>query len=280
MSQRSLHICVPAYGCRVFLNTLACLMHLRHEAAVRGIVTTVRMVGNDPLITRGRNLLVADFVASGFTHMLFVDADIVFSPDDIFEMMDFDKDVVCGIYARKSVAWARTRSPQHASEAVCQRGLDFNINLDARNLCFEGKFCRVLDAATGLMLIKRSTIDKLYVDHAYLTCANDMPDAPGLPAARSYCAIFDCMIDPESRRYLSEDYAFCRRVQWSGLEVWAMLTCVTGHIGSMHVDTTDPLVIESLTQRFERLRAASAPLPAGKIVSIDDLRRAYLASMR
>lgn len=271
---RSLHICVPAYGCRVFLDFLACLVRLRHEAARRGIPTVVRMVGNESLIPRGRNMMAADFMASGMSHMLFVDADIIFSADDIFEMMDADKDVVCGIYAKKAVVWDRIHSPEYASEPICQRGIDFNINFDPQNVRFEGRLCRVLDAATGLMMIKRETIVKMSADHAYLTCVNDM-NCDKMPI-KEYCALFDCMIDPDSRRYLSEDYAFCRRAQWSGLEVWALMSCITGHIGAMHVDGKNPQVIEDLGRRFH---GASSSSKDGAIRSIEDLRRAYMASV-
>lgn len=272
-----LHICVPCYGCRLFVGTLSCLAQLRHEAVGRGVQTTVRMIGNESLVTRARNMMTADFLKTDATHMLFVDADILFNPSDIFEMMDANKDVVCGIYAKKSINWERLHDKEFASEPICQRGIDFNINFDQKDVRFSGKFCKVLDAATGLMLIKRQAIEKLYTDHPYLNCINDMPDS-GMQMS-GYCAIFDCMIDPDSRRYLSEDYAFCRRAQWSGLEVWAMMSCVTGHIGSMHVDANNPMLIEQLKRRYPPTLQTphdvkSSPLP-DRIRNVEDLRQYY-----
>ena len=163
------------------------------------------------------------------------------------------------------MSWPRVHLPEFAAEPVWQRGIDFNINFDKEAIAFEGKFCRVMDAATGLMLIRRPTIQRLYEDHAYLTCVNDMPEVEGM-SMKTYCAIFDCMIDPDTRRYLSEDYAFCRRVQWSGMEVWAMLTCVVGHIGALHVDASNPRMIEPLTERFRAVE---------RLATVDDVRREY-----
>lgn len=48
-----------------------------------------------------------------------------------------------------------------------------------------------------------------------------------------YCAIFDCMIDPDTRRYLSEDYAFCRRWQQMGGKIYADVTAILGHVGNL-----------------------------------------------
>jgi hypothetical protein len=38
-----------------------------------------------------------------------------------------------------------------------------------------------------------------------------------------YWRFFDCMVDPDSGRYLSEDYAFCRRWRDMGGKVFADL---------------------------------------------------------
>ena len=48
-----------------------------------------------------------------------------------------------------------------------------------------------------------------------------------------YVAVFDCMIDPDSRRYLSEDYAFCRRWQQMGGKIYADCMTVLGHVGNI-----------------------------------------------
>ena len=275
MDPPAIHVCVPAYGCRLCIDMVACLLRLRYEGMRRGIPVTVRMVGNESLIPRARSMMAGDFLHNTkATHMLFIDADIVFNPEDVFEMLLADKDVVCGIYAKKAVDWERIHAPQYASEPVCQRGIDFNINFDSNDLRFEGKFCRVLDAATGFMLIKRGTIATLADRFAFLTCVNDMPAGGMVDTLPRYVAIFDCMIDPESRRYLSEDYAFSRRVQWCGLEVWCMMTAATGHIGSMHVDSGNPRVIEPLAGRF----AGYAGADGVKVFTVEDLRRTFAAA--
>jgi hypothetical protein len=39
------------------------------------------------------------------------------------------------------------------------------------------------------------------------------------------------MVDPDSGRYLSEDYAFCRRWRDMGGKIWVDLDCKLVHLG-------------------------------------------------
>ena len=41
------------------------------------------------------------------------------------------------------------------------------------------------------------------------------------------------MIDPETKRYLSEDYAFCRRWQQIGGKIYADVQATLGHVGNL-----------------------------------------------
>ena len=79
------------------------------------------------------------------------------------------------------------------------------------------------------MLIKRSVIQQMYEKYPELNCVNDHQNRD----LETYCAIFDCMIDPESRRYLSEDYAFCRRWQQIGGKIFADCMTSLGHVGNL-----------------------------------------------
>jgi GT2 family glycosyltransferase len=45
-------------------------------------------------------------------------------------------------------------------------------------------------------------------------------------------AFFDCIIDPESKRYLSEDYFFCRKARDIGLRIWTCPWMQLQHIGA------------------------------------------------
>ena len=68
-------------------------------------------MGNESLITRGRNTLVAQFMdmckehPNDYTHLMFIDSDIGFPPQAIARLIAYDKDIVGGVYPRKSIAW-------------------------------------------------------------------------------------------------------------------------------------------------------------------------------
>ena len=74
-----------------------------------------------------------------------------------------------------------------------------------------------MDAPTGFMLIKRNVFNKMKIAYPHLKFTNDQhigqpheTKFKGHDTSDWNYAFFDTMIDPDSKRYLSEDYAFCR----------------------------------------------------------------------
>jgi hypothetical protein len=67
------------------------------------------------------------------------------------------------------------------------------------------------------MLIERGVFLKLIERFPELRCHRTLhsPDRQGADAF--HYAFFDTMIDPETREYLSEDYAFCRLIAQIGI---------------------------------------------------------------
>ncbi len=232
--QKALYIATPCYACMMEIQFVQSLLCLQIQCMARGVECYVDLVGNESLVQRARNILVARFLAnSKFTHLLFIDADIAFDPETVFRCLDFDKDCVTAIYPKKAYLWEvveaklATKSP----EPLTQQGLDFNINI-IKNAQMTNGFAPVLDAATGFMLISRTLLQKMY--DAYrptLYCVNDIMSG-GPQRVEDYVAVFDCMIDPETKRYLSEDYAFSRRIQHIGGKVWADVASPLCHIGN------------------------------------------------
>jgi hypothetical protein len=103
------------------------------------------------------------------------------------------------------------------------------MNFKYQSTRIENGFAEVLDGPTGFMLIKRDVIKKMYEHYTELNCVNDHQNRD----LETYCAIFDCMIDPETKRYLSEDYAFCRRWQQMGGKIYADCMTTLGHVGNL-----------------------------------------------
>jgi len=232
-----LYCCLPAYACLVTSMFLECAMRLQAECIKRRVPCFIDILGNESLVQRGRNILTKRFLASPATHLFFIDADIGFSPESVFRLLDFDRMVVTGCYPKKFLNWANVARkldtppvPGEPTEPVRSYGLDYNINIKGSTATAQNGFVQVLDSATGFMLIKRAVIERMY-DHYKdtLFCVNDIiGDAA---AIKDYVAVFDCMIDPATRRYLSEDYSFCRRWQQMGGEIWVDIVSPLCHVG-------------------------------------------------
>ena len=60
---------------------------------------------NESLIQRARNALSNMFLRTDCTHLMFIDSDIRYNPDDIVHMVNADKEVICGIYPKKEINW-------------------------------------------------------------------------------------------------------------------------------------------------------------------------------
>ncbi len=70
------------------------------------------------------------------------------------------------------------------------------------------------------MLIKREVFRALIQRFPELHCRTRMQgrdDEDAGVAASLHYSFFDTMIDPQTRVYLSEDYAFCRRIESIGI---------------------------------------------------------------
>ena len=244
----ALYVATPCYGCLVTHAYTSSILRLQAECMRRGITCFIDFIGNESLVQRARNVLTARFLKrKDFTHFLFIDADIAFDPETVFRMLQFDKDVTTAIYPKKSIDWdmVSKKLKARADEPVHQMGLDFNINIVGHSTQVVDGFMKVLDAATGFMMIKRTLLEKLAKTHTKtLLCENDIPGSRDeIP---EYVALFDCILEPLPNgkfRALSEDYSFCRRVQDLGGDVYVDVSSVLCHTGNM-------LLVESIINKL------------------------------
>jgi hypothetical protein len=180
----------------------------------------------DSLVTRARNDCVAFFLAEPrFTHLFFIDADIGFRQEAALRLLRADRDIAAGVYPLKRTNWPSSGTPQGTTqtdfEALYTRytvntgkaGQDVDLAIDADG------FMQVREAPTGFMCIKRGVFDRLIAAYPELSYVSDWPKGR-FPEGTKHYRFFDTMIDPESRRYLSEDYAFCRLWERIGGEVY------------------------------------------------------------
>jgi hypothetical protein len=211
------------------------LLKLQGASAKRGLDIAYLFNSGDALITRARNEMVAAFLDdSRATHLLFIDADIVFDPTAVFRLLDFGRPLVAGIYPAKVIPW----------DVVREKAIRGVPSLEASSLRYVYKledahkrgdpidgFARARWAGTGFMMIERAVVERLIAAYPELSYSGVHTAPDPLPGTKNRYALFDPMIDPQTRVYLSEDYAFCERWRMLGGEIWVDLTSRLTHIG-------------------------------------------------
>lgn len=240
-ARRHLVIGTPCFGGNVTSHFTLSLLRLQHACLERGVDLSYQLVGGDALITRARNLVVQQFMADPTaTHLLFIDADIGFLPEQVFALLDADKDVCGAVYPLKRLEWDRIGA--FARDDVANLGAAaLNYVLDpAGGVDFSQPFLPVRSIGTGFMMIRRDVFIRMaarYPETHFGTI--DISTNKALGGAFTY-ALFDCLIDPDSGTYLSEDYAFCKRWTAMGGEIWAWRDSRLTHIGptAFHGDLT------------------------------------------
>jgi hypothetical protein len=231
-------VATPCYGGMVCLNYALGILALQRACAAEGFPLEFHLRRGDSLVTRCRNDCVAVFLANPqFTHLFFIDADIGFTPEAAFRLLLADRDVAAGVYPLKREDWPGAGVPQGTTrprfEALYQRytvntgrqgetSVELSIDRDG--------FMEVREAPTGFMCIKRQVFDRLIAAYPELQYVPDWPKGT-YPEGGVHYRFFDVMVDPESRRYLSEDYGFCRIWENIGGKVYVDANSDLSHQG-------------------------------------------------
>jgi len=224
----------PAYGGLVTTHYVASLLRLQRACSERKLDFALLMPSGDALITRARNTIVTQFLDdAAATHLLFIDADIGFDPASVFRLMDFGVDVAAGIYPTKKIDWARVKAMAESGiERLDSAALSYVIEYkDPKAIGVRDGFTPVRYAGTGFLMIRRGALLAMTQRYPELKFErqHEVPD-PGAGSPHRY-ALFDCMIDPATKTYLSEDFSFCKRWTDMGGEIWVDLASKLTHTG-------------------------------------------------
>ena len=200
---------------------------------------------NESLITRARNYCADEFLRNtNYTHLMFIDSDIGFDPHDVLSLAaladpEGDKDILCGPYPKKTISWEKIKlavdkgfadeNPQSLGKYVGD--FVFNPVQGATEIAIEEP-CEVMEGGTGFMMIQRKTFEKYAEAYPELMYKPDHVRSENFDGTREIMCYFDALIDPKSKRYLSEDYMFCQWAREIGLKVWMCPWMQLGHTGT------------------------------------------------
>ncbi len=237
MAESRIHLVVatPCYGGMVTSLYATSLMRLQNACLQRGgIDLTVFMTSGDALIPRARQGLVAQFLHNdAATHLIFIDADISFAPDQVFRLLDFNKDVAAGVYPTKKVDWAKAITQAKEGQTNLESSaLSYVMGLeDPAKTATQNGFAKALYAGTGFMMIKRKVFLAMIERYADLKYTREDQAEDGLRGSPYRCALFNCLVDKPTGTYLSEDYSFCKRWRDMDGEIWIDLQSKLTHTG-------------------------------------------------
>lgn len=230
-----LAVATPCFGGQVSSIYTNSIFDLQRDLRRAGDVEMKLMLRDgDALITRARANLVAHFLDDpDATHLLFIDADIGFSSRQVMRLIASEADMVAGVYPIKRVDWDKARRVMEAGRPnPGSTALNYVLELEEeRNITVRGGFARVRYAGTGFLMIRRQAIERMCERYPSLRFRAEHSIDDPLRDSPNRFALFECMIDPETGTYLSEDFAFCKRWRDMGGEIWADLESRLDHVG-------------------------------------------------
>ena len=224
----------PCFGGLVTQNYMQSIISLMQYSASNYFDVSLAMLGYDALITRSRNTIVSTFMNTPHaTHLMFIDADIGFDPAQIARMLRFDQDLVAGMYPLKVLDWGRAlTSKSNTGETAAQTALHYvGTPCTGAELEKRDGFSTGLYAGTGFMMIKRTVITQLMAAHPELKYKAVHAHSNVAQSQENNYGLFDCLIDEETKVYLSEDYAFCKRWRALGGKIWLDTNGALTHTG-------------------------------------------------
>jgi hypothetical protein len=282
LKTKSIFVATPMYGgnnCGLYMKS--CL-DLQGMCMQYGVQVKFSFLFNESLITRARNYLVDEFVnRSDCTHMLFLDSDISFNPQDVIAMLALDKDVIGAPYPKKAIKWRAVKKAVEKNPSIDPQMLekvagDFVFNPVKGTAQFSvSEPLEVLEIGTGFMMIKREVFSKFAEAYPLLRYKPDHVGQANFDGSRYIHAFFDTVIDngysfddvhrlmekaakgenvqadfknildkekDASHRYLSEDYMFCQYWRNIGGSIYLCPWMRTAHIGTYHFQGDMPAV--------------------------------------
>jgi hypothetical protein len=217
---------MPCYGGLMHIDAAKSLI----EMVSAGLSYQLFAIGNESLISRARNHIFSYFIKNKqFTHLLFVDADMYISGQDVKKLVDSGKDVVgAGVRLKAENVIYNF----NAKELKCYNE-DGTISPD--NM---GRYYSVDKLGTAVFMMSRKACEDLmmlaksknWVYGRSSVLSNDPENVPE--------EMFDIFkVGVQDGLYLSEDFYVCHYLKMLGYDIFVDRSIRTIHNGMMPLDT-------------------------------------------
>lgn len=189
----SILFCTPCYGGQVTTHHFQSCLDLKEVLTQREVEHDWLLMWNESLVQRARNNLVKQFLETEYEKLMFIDADIEFTPEDVCELWNMKTDIAVGVYPMKKLnapyaAWVDGKLVKDLDQFKEPVKVDY--------------------AGTGFMMVHRRVFERLKI-HS--------PEKNHEEGTGPSHAWFDPRV--EDGIYLSEDYAFCKDARAIGFNV-------------------------------------------------------------
>jgi hypothetical protein len=206
---RTVFLAIPCHSQNLDFKTASSLLYAISDANHYKFQIQVVFRAGDSLVHKARNVLLAEFVKSGYTDLFCVDDDISWEPGTFGRMVMHPVDFVAGCYRSKQV------EPHYFVRPI------------------DGKFVR--DPKTGLIEVETAPagflrITRKAVDMMIANCKEDewFTDHAA-PGHDKIWQLFDMSF--ENNTLWGEDYVFCRNFRRAGGRVWVDPDILLHHTG-------------------------------------------------
>ena len=207
LQKRKLFVATPMYGgacAGMFTRSIA---DLSAVCAKYQIPLQLYFLFNESLITRARNYCVDEFMRSEATHLMFIDSDIGFNPQDVLALLalmtdESPYDVMGGPYPKKCISWEKIK--QAVDKGVADKDPNvlekyvgdyvFNPKGSQKEIPI-GSPVEVMEIGTGFMMVRRKTFEDYKKAYPHLSYKPDHVRTEHFDGSREILAYFDCVID-------------------------------------------------------------------------------------
>lgn len=210
-----------------------------------GIPIQFYFLFNESLITRARNYCCDEFMRSSMQHMMFIDADIGFNPQDVIALMALQANdpgkynIIGGPYPKKCISWEKIKlavdkgMADEDPNALEKFVGDYVFNPKGNQASIAiSEPCEVLEIGTGFMMVEKQAMQKFADTYPQYMYRPDHVRTEHFDGSREIMMFFQAEVDPASKRYLSEDYWFCQKAIAADISTWFCPWMKLQHVGS------------------------------------------------
>ena len=233
----SIIVCTPVHS-EVSMHYTQALLEFQKVCMLKNILVSF-VILKSSLVTQGRNLCVSSFLNSDhkYSHLLFIDADINFTPESIFEMIALDREVIAIPYPMKTINWDKVdrlskEIKYKNSTELSTLGFTYPIKVaDTSNIIVQNNVIEVTHAPTGCMLIKRQVFDKMIEKYPDLEINQPTILNGEETKNKNLYNFFDTLHDPITKKYYGEDFGFCQKWRDIGGKCYCYINRFITHVG-------------------------------------------------